>query len=73
MITAANREHSLVSSRLLTALKQIRDITDRNAHGVQETRGGTTDLLQRATALVSLTESRGGRQLRGNGSQSSGR
>jgi methyl-accepting chemotaxis protein len=75
MITSANREHSTVSGGLLVTLKQIRDITDRNAHGVKETRGGTTDLLERAAALVSLTESHtGARQARGNGgSQHRGR
>ena len=55
---------------LLATLKEIREITDRNAHGVKETRGGTDDLLQRASALVSLTESPG-RQLRANGGEHS--
>lgn len=67
LITGANREHSVVSSQLLATLKDIREITDRNAHGVKETRGGTDDLLQRASALVSLTETRAGRQPRANG------
>jgi methyl-accepting chemotaxis protein len=67
LITNANREHSTVATGLLTTLKQIRDITDRNVHGVRETHGGTTDLLQRAEALVSLAETPGRRQARGNG------
>jgi methyl-accepting chemotaxis protein len=59
LITVANREHSTVSTALLDSLRQIREITDRNAHGVKETRGGTDDLLERAEALISLTQARG--------------
>jgi len=73
LITTANREHSVVAAQLLNTLKQVREITDRNAHGVQETRGGTNDLLQRATALVSMAERSTGRHARGNGANRSGR
>jgi methyl-accepting chemotaxis protein len=73
LITTSNREHSVVAAQLLNTLKQVREITDRNAHGVQETRGGTNDLLQRATALVSMAERSTGRHARGNGANRSGR
>jgi methyl-accepting chemotaxis protein len=73
LITTANREHSVVSAQLLNTLKQIREITDRNAHGVQETRGGTNDLLQRAAALASIAEGGTGRHTRGNGAHRGGR
>jgi methyl-accepting chemotaxis protein len=73
LITIANREHSVVAGQLLDTLKQIREITDRNAHGVQETRGGTNDLVERAAALVSLAERSTGRHPRGYGANRSGR
>jgi methyl-accepting chemotaxis protein len=73
LITIANREHSVVAGQLLDTLKQIREITDRNAHGVQETRGGTNDLVERAAALVSMAERSTGRHPRGNGANRSGR
>jgi methyl-accepting chemotaxis protein len=56
LIAHANKEHSVVASALLTALSDVRQITDRNAAGVKRTRGGTDDLLRRATALVALVE-----------------
>jgi methyl-accepting chemotaxis protein len=65
LITKANIEHSTVSSSLLRSVSEIRQITDRNANGVKETRGGTDDLLRRAQALVALVERPG--QARPNG------
>ena len=56
LITKANAEHSVVSSSLLHSVSEIRQITDRNASGVKETRGGTDDLLRRAQALTALVE-----------------
>jgi methyl-accepting chemotaxis protein len=54
LISQANQEHSTVSASLLTALGEIRQITDRNASGVKKTRGGTDDLVRRAAALTAL-------------------
>ena len=56
LITKANIDHSTVSSSLLRSVGEIRQITDRNAEGVKQTRGGTADLLRRAQALIALTE-----------------
>jgi methyl-accepting chemotaxis protein len=56
-ITHANREHSEAAARLLSQLRDIRVITDRNARDVRETRGGTADLLRQATELAGLVDS----------------
>ena len=56
LITKANVEHSTVSDSLLRSVGEIRQITDRNATGVKQTRGGTEDLLRRAQALAALVE-----------------
>ena len=53
-ITEANRGHSSSAAALLASLRQIREVTDRNVHGARETRGGTTDLLERAESLLAL-------------------
>ena len=45
LITAANREHSTASAAILAALADIRQVTERNAQGVQETLSGATRLL----------------------------
>jgi methyl-accepting chemotaxis protein len=66
-ITTANREQSTVSSALVGMLNEVRQVTDRNAHGANETRGGTTDLLQRAESLLLLAERQGGRHPRRGG------
>ena len=54
LITRANVEHSTTSEGLVRSVGEIRQITDRNATGVKETRGGTEDLLRRAQALMAL-------------------
>jgi methyl-accepting chemotaxis protein len=54
LISQGNREQATVSTQLLEALKQIRQITDRNARGVKDTRGGTAALRQRAEDLAEL-------------------
>jgi len=56
LISHANKEHSVVASSLLTALTDVRRITDRTTAGVRRARGGTDDLLRRANALVALVE-----------------
>jgi methyl-accepting chemotaxis protein len=56
LITKANLEHSTAAAALLTSVEEIRKITDRNASGVKQTRGGTDDLLRRAQALTALVE-----------------
>jgi methyl-accepting chemotaxis protein len=55
-ITVANKEHAAGAKRLAERLKEVRDITDRNARGVKDTRGGTEDLLRQAAALTSALE-----------------
>ena len=52
-ITKANTEHSGGSSRLLSQLRDIQVITERNANSAKQTRGGTDDLLRHAEALAS--------------------
>ena len=54
LITTANVEHSTAASALLASLTEIRQVTQRNATGVKQTRGGTDDLLRRAQALGAL-------------------
>ena len=56
MITKANFEHSASASSLLRSVSDIRQITDRNASGVKETRGGTDELLRRAQALTRIVQ-----------------
>ena len=54
LVTKANIEQSAAAASLLTSVSEIRQITDRNAHGVKQTRGGTDDLLRRAQTLIAL-------------------
>jgi len=66
LITRANKEHSAGAARMLEQLRDIRIITERNARGVKETRGGTDALLRHAEALVGGLETRrGGRGANG--------
>jgi methyl-accepting chemotaxis protein len=55
-ITKANVEHSSAAASLLTSMGEIRKITDRNASGAKQTRGGTDDLMRRAQALINLMD-----------------
>jgi methyl-accepting chemotaxis protein len=55
-ISKANTEHSAAAAALLVSVGEIRQITDRNAAGVKQTRGGTDDLRRRAQALVALVD-----------------
>jgi methyl-accepting chemotaxis protein len=52
LITRASAGHADGSTRLLSQLRDIRAITERNARAVKETRGGTADLLRHADALA---------------------
>jgi methyl-accepting chemotaxis protein len=63
MITHANREHSGVAGRLLDQLREVRQITDRNAREVKETKGSAVDLLRHAEELSGIVD----RGARGNG------
>jgi methyl-accepting chemotaxis protein len=56
MITKSNLEHSESAAALLVSIGEIRQITDRNAAGVKQTRGGTDDLRRRAQALAALVD-----------------
>jgi methyl-accepting chemotaxis protein len=62
LITTANKEHSLTASGVLDQLRGVRAITDQNARGVMETRGGTAELLQHAQELAGLTQSGNGKR-----------
>jgi methyl-accepting chemotaxis protein len=54
LITQANREHSVTSASILTALTDIRRITDTNVRGVREAKAGTEDLRRCAADLDAL-------------------
>jgi len=56
LMAKANVEHSAAAASLLVSVGEIRQITDRNAAGVKQTRGGTDDLRRRAQALAALVE-----------------
>ena len=61
LITHANRDHSGVATRLLDQLRDIRQITDRNAREVKETRGGAADLVRHAEELSGIVAQSGRR------------
>jgi methyl-accepting chemotaxis protein len=54
LITNANKEHSTVSGSLLTVLGDVRQMAERHASSVKRTRGGTDDLVRRASQLTEL-------------------
>jgi methyl-accepting chemotaxis protein len=56
LITHANRDHSGVAGRLLDQLRDIRQVSDRNAREVKETKGGAADLLRHAQELTGIVE-----------------
>jgi methyl-accepting chemotaxis protein len=56
LITHANRDHSGVAGRLLDQLREIRQISDRNAREVKETKGGAADLLRHAQELAGIVQ-----------------
>ena len=56
-ITEANKGHSAGAAKLAGQLADIRRITERNADGVRQTRGGTADLLKQAELLTGLVDS----------------
>jgi methyl-accepting chemotaxis protein len=72
LITQANKDNAAVSGSLLTALGEIRQITERNVSGVKRTRGGTEDLLLRANELTALVDRAGRRRANGRGQRSNG-
>src|SRR6185295_1342557 len=53
-ISRSNQEQSIVAGSLLTTLAEIRRITERNASGVRNARGGTDGLVRRADRLAAL-------------------
>jgi methyl-accepting chemotaxis protein len=70
LISKANLEHSSAAAVLLGSVSEIRQITDRNAAGVKQTRGGTDDLRRRAQALAALVEQPSPRKTNGRVSRS---
>jgi methyl-accepting chemotaxis protein len=71
LITRANREHSTVAGRLLEQLRDIRQITDRNARDVRGTKDGTSDLLRHAQELTGMIDATVPRRSRVNGNSGS--
>ena len=61
-----------MSGSLLTTLGEIRQITERNASGVKRTRGGTEDLLLRATELTAMVDRAARRRTNGRAPRSNG-
>jgi len=51
LVSAANREHSSGAGRLLSQVKSVRTVSQRNTEGVRESRGATDALVQHAEAL----------------------
>jgi methyl-accepting chemotaxis protein len=61
LITKANKQHSARTGRVLTQLKDVRVITERNVRSARDTHGGTGDLLRHAEALTgALTPQKNG-------------
>jgi len=58
LITRTNKAHTDGAVRLLTQLRDVRAVVERNARGVQDTRGGTSDLLRHAEALAGVLDPR---------------
>ena len=56
LIAKANVDHSTVSTSLVRSVGEIRQITDRNAEGMKQTRGGTADVLRRRGYDVHLVD-----------------
>jgi methyl-accepting chemotaxis protein len=56
LISKANGEQSAAAADLVVSVNEVRRITDRNAAGVKQTRGGTDDLRRRAQALAALVD-----------------
>ena len=52
LITKANKQHSSRAGRVLSQLKDVRSITERNARSARGTHSGTEDLLRHAEALT---------------------
>jgi hypothetical protein len=60
-----------VAGRLLEQLRDIRQITDRNARDVRGTKDGTSDLLRHAQELTGMIDSTVPRRSRLNGNSGS--
>jgi methyl-accepting chemotaxis protein len=56
-IMQANKAHGAGAARLVSQIADVRRITERNADGVRQTRGGTADLLKQAELLTGLVDS----------------
>ena len=50
LLSGANSEHSGGAARVLTQLKSIRPVSERNTQGVRQTRGSTGELVSQAEA-----------------------
>jgi methyl-accepting chemotaxis protein len=66
-LSGANAAHSGGAARVLTQLKSIRAVSERNTQSVRQTRGSTGDLVSQAEALRTALGTKN-RRTRGNGS-----
>jgi methyl-accepting chemotaxis protein len=66
LLAGANTEHSSGAKRVLTQLKSIRAVSERNTQGVRQTRGSTDELVSQAEALRAALGTKN-RRSRGNG------
>jgi methyl-accepting chemotaxis protein len=67
LLSGANNEHSGGATRVLTQLKSIRAVSERNTQSVRQTRGSTGELVNQAEALRAALGTKN-RRSRGNGS-----
>jgi hypothetical protein len=54
LITRSNRQHLTSAEQMLGVLTDIRQITERNARGVETTLSGAANLMERAQQLADL-------------------
>jgi methyl-accepting chemotaxis protein len=59
LITRSNREHLTASTAILDSLTDIRQITERNTRGVEDTLRGTEALAGQAQRLNGIMDSVG--------------
>jgi methyl-accepting chemotaxis protein len=67
LITHANREHSVVAAHMLDQLRAVREIADRNARDVKETRSSTAGLIKHSEELSGIARQNGRRTPGANG------
>jgi len=56
LMTRANREHASQAQNVISALAEIRTVTESNARGVRETQRAAASLLERAKGLNTIMD-----------------